>query len=154
MIALLQRVVEASVKISTETVGLIGPGLLVLIGVSPDDTREDARGLLHRLLAYRIFADPAGRMNLSLVDVRGGLLLVPQFTLVADSRTGLRPGFSHAASPQLGRELFDFLVTEARSRHTPVASGVFGAHMQVALINDGPVTIRLESGHAQREPKP
>ena len=145
MIALLQRVVESSVKIDGKTVGQIGPGLLALIAVRPTDTPEDARRLLERILRYRIFADQAGKMNRSVTDVRGGLLLVPQFTLAADTRKGLRPGFSHAADPAHGRQLFDLLLWEARGRHSPVASGVFGAYMQVALTNDGPVTIWLES---------
>jgi D-tyrosyl-tRNA(Tyr) deacylase len=145
MIALLQRVVESSVKIDGKTVGQIGPGLLALIAVRPTDTPEDARRLLERILRYRIFADQAGKMNRSVTDVRGGLLLVPQFTLAADTRKGLRPGFSHAADPAHGRQLFDLLLGEARGRHSPVASGVFGAYMQVALTNDGPVTIWLES---------
>lgn len=122
---------------------------MVLVGVRPGDTRDDAVRLLERVLAYRIFEDADGRMNRSLVDVRGGLLLVPQFTLAADTRKGLRPGFSHAAAPELGRELFDFLVAAARANHDPVEAGVFGARMQVALVNDGPVTIWLESPHRE-----
>jgi D-tyrosyl-tRNA(Tyr) deacylase len=145
MIALLQRVVESSVKIDGQLVGAIGAGLLALIAVRPTDTVEEAGKLLERILRYRIFADPAGKMNLSLTDVRGGLLLVPQFTLAADTQKGLRPGFSHAADPAHGRQLFEWLLVEARQRHSPVASGSFGAHMQVALTNDGPVTIWLES---------
>jgi D-aminoacyl-tRNA deacylase len=145
MIALLQRVVESSVKIDGKTVGEIGPGLLALIAVRPDDGGEQVARLLDRLLRYRIFADGAGKMNLSVADVRGGLLLVPQFTLAADTQKGLRPGFSHAADPALGRQLFEMLLRDARQRHSPVESGVFGANMQVALINDGPVTIWLES---------
>jgi D-tyrosyl-tRNA(Tyr) deacylase len=145
MIALLQRVVESSVRIDGAIVGAIGPGLLALVGVRPADTAADAERLLDRLLRYRIFDDADGRMNRSLTDVQGGLLVVPQFTLAADTRKGLRPGFSHAAPPALGRELFDHLVTAARARHAPLASGVFGAHMQVSLVNDGPVTIWLES---------
>jgi D-tyrosyl-tRNA(Tyr) deacylase len=145
MIALIQRVVDSTVKIDGQTVGAIGPGLLALVAVRPTDNREDATRLLKRILHYRIFADEGGRMNRALVDVRGGLLLVPQFTLAADTRKGLRPGFSHAATPELGRQLFDLLLREANDRHAPVASGVFGAHMQVTLTNDGPVTIWLES---------
>jgi D-tyrosyl-tRNA(Tyr) deacylase len=136
---------ESTVRIDGETVGAIGAGLLALVAVRPDDTAEDAGRLLERMLHYRIFADDAGRMNRSLVEVRGGLLLVPQFTLAADTRKGLRPGFSHAATKALGSQLFELLLAGARERHTPVAAGVFGAHMQVALINDGPVTIWLES---------
>lgn len=145
MIALLQRVVESSVRIDGESVGSIGAGLLALVAVRPDDTPAHGHRLLERILRYRIFADAAGKMNLSLTDVRGGLLLVPQFTLAADTAKGLRPGFSRAAPPTLGRQLFELLLQEARQRHTNVASGVFGANMQVTLINDGPVTIWLES---------
>jgi D-aminoacyl-tRNA deacylase len=145
MIALLQRVVDSSVRIDGKIVGSIGVGLLALIAVRPTDTAEEAARLLERILRYRIFADPAGKMNLSLTDVQGGLLLVPQFTLAADTKKGLRPGFSHAADPALGRQLFELLLHEARQRHSPVASGSFGANMQVTLTNDGPVTIWLES---------
>jgi len=145
MIALLQRVVESSVRIDGKVVAAIGPGLLALIAVRPTDAPEDGVRLLERILRYRIFADEAGKMNLSLADVQGGLLLVPQFTLAADTDKGLRPGFSRAATPALGRQLYELLLQEARACHATVASGVFGAHMQVALTNDGPVTIWLES---------
>jgi len=145
MIALLQRVSEAQVAVNDQVVGAIGAGLLVLVGVRPPDTEASAGRLLERLLHYRVFADAADKMNLSLLDVRGGLLLVPQFTLAADTRKGLRPGFSHAAPPAQGMQLYDWLVAAARERHAPVASGVFGAHMQVSLTNDGPVTLWLES---------
>ena len=145
LIALLQRVVESSVRIDGVTVASIGPGILALIGVRPADTPADAERLLDRLLRYRIFADAADRMNLSLAEVGGGLLLVPQFTLAADTRRGLRPGFSTAAPPALGRALFAHLVTTAQGRHAPVGCGVFGADMQVSLTNDGPVTFWLES---------
>jgi len=145
MIALLQRVTRASVEIGGEPCASIGRGLLVLIGVKPEDDEPRASKLLERLLNYRVFADEAGKMNLSLRQIDGGLLLVPQFTLAADTRHGLRPGFSGAAPPEQGRRLFDFLVQSAISRHAPVASGVFGADMQVSLINDGPVTLWLES---------
>jgi D-tyrosyl-tRNA(Tyr) deacylase len=147
LIALLQRVTEARVSVAGETVAAIGPGLLALVGVRPADTPQDAERLVERMLRYRIFADSAGRMNACLVDVGGGLLLVPQFTLAADTRKGLRPGFSHAAEPQLGRRLFEAALLHARSKHSPVASGVFGAHMQLSLTNDGPVTIWLETGN-------
>lgn len=123
----------------------IGPGLLALVGIRPADTPDDARKLVHRIIEYRVFGDDAGRMNRSLADVRGGLLLVPQFTLAAQTRKGTRPGFSTAAPPELARQLFDLALEEAKTRHTPVASGVFGADMQVSLINDGPVTFWLES---------
>jgi len=144
MIALLQRVIRAGVEIAGETCASIGPGLLVLIGVKPEDDEARASKLLDRLLNYRVFADEAGKMNLSLRQIDGGLLLVPQFTLAADTRHGLRPGFSGAAPPDQGRRLFDFLVQSAIARHASVQSGVFGADMQVALVNDGPVTLWLE----------
>ena len=145
MIGLLQRVSHAEVRIGEKSVGSIGQGLLVLVGVRPEDDEAGAQRLLKRLLEYRVFADAAGKMNLSLRQIRGELLLVPQFTLAADTRKGLRPGFSTAAAPDLGRRLFDVLVDSARTEHGRVESGVFGAHMQVSLTNDGPVTIWLES---------
>ena len=125
--------------------GSIGAGLLVLLGVRPADDETAARRLLERLLQYRIFSDDAGKMNLSLVQVQGELLLVPQFTLAADTAKGLRPGFSTAAPPEQGRRLFDFFVQAARERLGQVQTGVFGAHMQVSLTNEGPVTIWLEN---------
>jgi D-aminoacyl-tRNA deacylase len=145
MIALLQRVSEAKVEVDGQPVGSIGPGLLVLVGVRPEDDEAAALKLLTRLLQYRVFADEAGKMNLSLTQVKGQLLLVPQFTLAADTAKGLRPGFSTAAPPELGRRLFDFFVRCAREQHGQVQTGVFGAHMQVSLTNDGPVTIWLEN---------
>jgi D-tyrosyl-tRNA(Tyr) deacylase len=145
LIGLLQRVVEARVDIGEERVATIGPGLLVLVGVRPEDDEASAGRLLSRLLQYRVFADEAGKMNLSLEQVRGDLLLVPQFTLAADTHKGLRPGFSTAAPPEQGRLLFDYLVKGARARHERVETGVFGAHMRVSLTNDGPVTFWLES---------
>jgi D-tyrosyl-tRNA(Tyr) deacylase len=145
MIALLQRVSQARVEVNGNTVGSIGPGLLVLLGVRPADDEAAALKLLARLLQYRVFADEAGKMNLSLTQIRGELLLVPQFTLAADTAKGLRPGFSTAAPPELGRRLFDFFVQAARTQHGTVETGVFGAHMQVSLTNDGPVTIWLEN---------
>jgi len=145
MIALLQRVTEASVAIDGAIVASIRQGLLVLVGVRPEDDPPAAMRLLERLLKYRVFADADGKMNLSLIQVAGGLLLVPQFTLAADTRKGLRPGFSTAAAPDLGRRLFEFLVTAARQQYGSVDCGVFGADMQVSLVNDGPVTIWLES---------
>lgn len=145
MIGLLQRVLQASVDVGAERVASIGPGLLVLVGVRPTDDEAAALRLLDRLVQYRIFADPAGKMNLSLEQVRGQLLLVPQFTLAAETHKGLRPGFSTAAPPQQGRRLFDALVQAARAKALAVESGVFGAHMQVSLTNDGPVTFWLES---------
>jgi D-tyrosyl-tRNA(Tyr) deacylase len=145
MIALLQRVSRARVEIAGDLRGAIDRGLLVLVGVRPADDEASAARLLDKILRYRVFADDAGKMNLNLQQVHGGLLLVPQFTLAADTRHGLRPGFSTAAPPDLGRRLFEGLVTSAQSLHAPVASGVFGADMQVTLTNDGPVTFWLET---------
>jgi D-tyrosyl-tRNA(Tyr) deacylase len=145
MIGLLQRVSDAKVQVDSHTVATIGAGLLVLVGVRPEDDPASALALLRRILKYRIFADAAGKMNLSLAQVEGALLLVPQFTLAADTSKGLRPGFSSAAPPEQGRRLFDYLVQAAREQHGSVESGVFGAHMQVSLTNDGPVTIWLDS---------
>jgi D-tyrosyl-tRNA(Tyr) deacylase len=145
MIALIQRVAEASVRIDGRMTGQIGPGLLALIGVVRGDDSAAAARLLQRVLDYRVFADAAGRMNLSLRTCAGGLLLVPQFTLAADTGGGNRPGFSDAAAPADAAALFDYVVTRACREHGEVASGVFGAHMQVSLINDGPVTFWLES---------
>jgi D-tyrosyl-tRNA(Tyr) deacylase len=144
MIALLQRVTGASVTVGGETVGCIGPGVLALIGVQRGDTEAQAARLLERILGYRIFEDDQGRMNLSLQEVAGGLLLVPQFTLAADTRKGMRASFTPAADPGTGESLFESLLSRARSSHGPVASGRFGAHMQVSLVNDGPVTFWLE----------
>jgi D-aminoacyl-tRNA deacylase len=145
MIALLQRVTSAGVAIAGEPRAAIGRGLLVLIGVTPADDEARASKLLERVLNYRVFADEADKMNLSLRQIGGDLLLVPQFTLAAETRHGLRPGFSGAAPPEQGCRLFDFLVQSACSRHPAVQSGVFGANMQVSLVNDGPVTLWLES---------
>jgi D-aminoacyl-tRNA deacylase len=145
MIGLLQRVSQARVEIGGELRGGIERGLLVLVGVRPEDDQASAIRLVDKLLKYRVFADDAGKMNLSLPQVGGGLLLVPQFTLAADTRHGLRPGFSTAAPPDQGRRLFEGLVQNAAARHAPVASGVFGADMQVTLTNDGPVTFWLET---------
>ncbi len=144
MIGLLQRVTGASVAVNGEVVGAIGRGLLVLACAEPSDTTASAEKLLQRLLAYRVFPDDAGKMNWSLAGTCGGLLLVPQFTLAADTRSGLRPSFSSAASPALARTLFDFLVARARELHADVAVGQFGADMQVSLVNDGPVTFWLQ----------
>ena len=145
MKALIQRVRCARVEVAGEVVGAIDQGLLVLVGVEPQDTPSSVEKILHKLLNYRVFSDAAGKMNLSLSDVGGGLLLVSQFTLAADTKGGLRPSFSSAAPPALGAELFDLLVTQARARHPQVATGQFGADMQVHLVNDGPVTFLLES---------
>jgi len=144
MIALLQRVTHASVSVDGSETGRIAAGLLVLIGVERGDAPAQADRLLERLLAYRVFPDVAGKMNLSLSQQGGGLLLVPQFTLAADTRHGNRPGFSTAASPELGRQLFEYLVGKAEQRHPVVATGIFGANMQVSLCNDGPVTFWLQ----------
>jgi D-aminoacyl-tRNA deacylase len=145
MIGLLQRVTGASVSVGGETIGTIGPGLLVLVGVQAGDTAAQGERLLDRLVTYRVFGDDAGRMNRSLEDTGGGLLLVPQFTLAADTRKGTRPGFSPAAAPEAGLERFLGLVALATARLPGrVATGRFGADMQVALVNDGPVTFWLE----------
>ena len=145
MIALIQRVAQASVRVDDRTVGAIGPGLLALVAVQPGDGEAHVTRMCERLLGYRIFADAAGRMNRSLTDVGGGLLLVSQFTLAADTRKGMRPGFTTAASPEDGRRGFDRLVAECRMRHGTVETGEFGAHMVVSLVNDGPVTFWLEA---------
>ncbi len=145
MIALLQRVSHASVTVAGECVAHIEVGLAVLVGVEKSDTAIDACDLLQRLLSYRVFADSAGRMNLSLKDIGGALLLVPQFTLAAETRKGLRPSFSSSAAPGAAREMFEHLVEAAVQAHDPVRHGLFGAHMQLNLTNDGPVTFWLES---------
>jgi len=145
VIGLLQRVRHAEVRIDGGVAGRIGPGLLVLVGVQREDTEARADRLLQRLLGYRVFADPQGKMNLSLGETAGGLLLVPQFTLAADTRKGARPGFSAAAPPDLGQRLFAYLLQRAHAQHQDVASGRFGADMQVELLNDGPVTFWLET---------
>ncbi len=145
MIGLLQRVSQAAVHVDDELIGEIGSGLLVLVGVQKGDDEARADRLLQRLLGYRVFPDGDGRMNRSLVDVEGGLLLVPQFTLPADTRKGTRPGFSTAAPPEEGRRLFHYLLQRAREQHSPIAAGRFGADMQVSLTNDGPVTFWLET---------
>lgn len=143
MLALIQRVTQARVEVAGDTVGEIGAGLLVLVCAEPADSEAECERLLAKLLRLRIFGDAAGKMNLSLQDTAGGLLLVSQFTLAADTRSGNRPGFSGAAEPGLGRRLFEHLVQLARAAHSAVASGRFGADMQVHLVNDGPVTIPL-----------
>ena len=141
MIGLIQRVTEASVSVEGITVGAIGKGLLVLLAVEPGDTTAQADRMVERLAGYRVFDDDAGRMNLSVSDTGGGLLLVPQFTLAADTRRGMRPSFTRAAPPALGQALFDEVVARARARlGDRVATGRFGAHMRVSLVNDGPVT--------------
>jgi len=143
MIGLLQRVSQARVSVVDELVGEIGQGLLLLLCAEPDDDEAIAAKLLAKVLKLRIFSDSEGRMNRSLQDVGGGLLVVSQFTLAADTRSGNRPGFSAAAPPELGRQLYERFVQLARAAHPQVACGRFGADMKVALINDGPVTIPL-----------
>ena len=143
MIALLQRVAMARVEVEGRCVAAIGPGALVFVCAEPADTRAHADRLVAKLLALRVFSDAAGKMNLSLKDVAGGLLLVSQFTLAADTSRGNRPGFSGAAPPDQGRTLFETVLRSARQQHAPVESGVFGADMQVQLVNDGPVTVPL-----------
>ncbi len=144
MIGLLQRVSQASVSVDGKTVGAIGRGLLVLIGVERGDDEVRADRLLERLLGYRVFPDADGKMNLSVQDIAGGLLLVPQFTLAADTNKGMRASFTPAAAPADGRRLFEYLLRQARQQHANVANGIFGADMQVSLTNDGPVTFWLQ----------
>lgn len=144
MIALLQRVTEARVEVSGATVGSVGPGLLVLLGVERGDGEAEAARLVERVLGYRVFPDDQGRMNRALSDTGGGLLVVPQFTLAADTRKGTRASFTPAAPPDEGERLYERFVAEARSRHPDVATGRFGADMRVHLVNDGPVTFWLQ----------
>ena len=144
MIGLLQRVTRADVVVEGKQIGAIGPGLMVLVCAEKGDTEKEAEALLAKLLAYRVFSDDAGKMNRSITDVAGGLLLVPQFTLAADTNSGTRPSFTPAAAPADGRRLFDHFVAQARTRHGQVETGQFGADMQVSLTNDGPVTFWLQ----------
>lgn len=144
MIALLQRVTHASVVVDGSTVGAIGKGLMVLLCAERGDSEREADALLSKLLSYRVFSDEAGKMNLSVTDTAGALLLVPQFTLAADTKSGTRPSFTPAAAPTDGRRLFDHFVAQARTRHAAVETGQFGANMQVSLTNDGPVTFWLQ----------
>ena len=144
MIALVQRVAQAHVAVGERTVSAIGQGLLVLVCAEPDDTDAVADKLVHKLLKLRIFADEAGKMNLSVADVKGGLLVVSQFTLAADTSGGNRPGFSSAAVPAEGLRLYEYFVAQARKVHGTVQTGRFAADMRVALVNDGPVTIPLQ----------
>ena len=144
MIALLQRVTHASVAIDGAEVGAIEKGLMVLLCAERGDSEREADALLSKLLRYRVFADETGKMNVSVTDTAGALLLVPQFTLAADTRSGTRPSFTPAAAPEDGRRLFDHFVRRARERCTKVETGQFGAHMQVSLTNDGPVTFWLQ----------
>ena len=145
MIALIQRVTRAQVDVADETVGRIGAGLLALVAVQPHDGEPQAQRMVERLLGYRVFADEAGKMNKSLSDTGGGLLLVSQFTLAADTAKGMRPSFTSAAPPEHGRKWFERVVELAKSRHAPVEIGRFGAHMEISLVNDGPVTFWLEA---------
>ena len=144
MIGLLQRVSSAKVVVDGETTGAIDGGLMVLVCAEKGDTEKEADQLLAKLLSYRVFSDDAGKMNKSVTDVAGGLLLVPQFTLAADTNSGTRPSFSPAAAPADGKRLFEYFVAQARSRHPVVGTGVFGADMKVSLTNDGPVTFWLQ----------
>ena len=145
MLALIQRVRDAHVEVDNETVGRIGPGLLALIAVQPGDGEPQVQRMLERLLGYRVFADAEGRMNRSLAEAGGGLLLVPQFTLAADTSKGMRPSFTSAAAPEAGRLWFGRLVELAKKTYPRVEIGRFGAHMDVSLVNDGPVTFWLEA---------
>jgi len=146
MIALIQRVLSASVTVAGESVGAIGPGLLALVAVQPHDGEAQAQRMLQRLLGYRVFSDGHGKMNRSLTDIGGGLLLVSQFTLAADTHSGMRPSFTKAAEPEHGRRWFERLLELARAAHPGVETGRFGAHMVVQLVNDGPVTFWLDTG--------
>lgn len=144
MISVIQRVSSAHVEVDGKDIGRIDAGLLALVAIEPGDGELQAKKLLQKILAYRVFEDSEGRMNLSLADIGGGLLLVPQFTLAADTNSGLRPSFSTCASPEDGRRWFEFLTGLASESHGPVASGCFGADMQVHLVNDGPATFWLQ----------
>jgi len=144
MKALIQRVSESQVSVAKETIGAIDQGILLLLGVEKNDTQECVERCLKKILNYRIFSDDEGKMNLSLKDINGGLLIISQFTLVAQTNKGLRPGFSKGASPAHGKEIYNQLVTLAKTLHPKVATGQFGADMQVSLVNDGPVTFMFE----------
>ena len=144
MISIIQRVTSATVTVADKDIGMIQQGILALVAIEPRDTEKEAQRLLERILSYRIFADAGGKMNLSLRDIRGGLLLVPQFTLAADTQKGDRPSFTSAASPAQGLRLFDYFAQQARENYHTVAFGQFGADMQVSLVNDGPVTFTLK----------
>ncbi len=150
MIGLLQRVTHAEVRVEAQQIAAIEAGLLVLVGVERGDTVATAERLLERLLGYRVFPDDQGRMNRSLADTQGGLLLVPQFTLAADTHKGTRPGFANAADPAEAKAIFAAMLARARTQHTVVAAGEFGADMQVSLCNDGPVTFWLQVGAGSR----
>ena len=145
MLGLIQRVSSASVVIDHETIGEIDQGLLLLLGIQKHDVMGSAEKLLPKVLSYRMFSDPRGKMNLSLSDINGGLLIVSQFTLAADTKKGLRPSFSSAAPPEQAEDLYNHFVNQATQQHLKVQNGRFGADMQVCLVNDGPVTFMLES---------
>jgi len=145
MIGLLQRVTQAKVEVSGTVIGEVSKGLLVLLGVERGDTEKQADRLIERLLGYRVFEDDTGRMNLSLKDIQGGMLIVPQFTLPADTQKGTRPSFTPAATPEEGERLYDYFVNQAKQSYTDIATGQFGADMQVSLVNDGPVTFWLKT---------
>jgi len=145
MIALIQRVTSAQVVVNQQVIGKIDQGILALIGVEKNDTSTNADKLLNRLLGYRIFSDQNDKMNLSLADVKGALLLVPQFTLAADTQKGMRPSFSSAAPPNLGEQMFNYFVQQANQHYDKIQTGEFGADMQVSLCNDGPVTFWLQT---------
>ena len=145
MIALLQRVTHAQVAVQGQVIGAIGQGLLVLLCAERGDAEKQADALLEKLLNYRVFPDEAGKMNRSVRDLQGGLLLVPQFTLAADTRSGTRPSFTPSAAPETARKLFDYFVERARAKHAHIETGQFGAHMAVTLTNDGPVTFWLQT---------
>lgn len=145
MKGLIQRVSEASVEVDGRIIGEIGPGILLLLGIEKNDTEETADKLLKKVRTYRIFSDEEGKMNLNLQQANGGLLIISQFTLVADTKKGLRPGFSNGASPEQGQTLYNYFSTQAQSTDTHTQTGEFGADMKVRLLNDGPVTFLLEA---------
>jgi len=153
MLGLIQRVSTAAVQVDGRRVAHIGPGILALIAVERDDTDREAERLLDRIFRYRVFPDAEGRMNLSLLETGGSLLLVPQFTLAADTRKGTRASFGPAAAPEQGERLFRHLVVTAREKGLPVATGVFGAYMEVSLVNDGPVTFLLSARPSPARPR-
>ena len=144
MLGLIQRVKQASVTVNEVITGEIQQGILLLLGIQKNDTEETAKKLIEKILAYRIFSDENNKMNCSVQQIDGGILVVSQFTLAADTKKGLRPSFSSAAPPAQAEALYDYFVTQMRSKHPQVATGIFGADMQVSLINDGPVTFMLE----------
>lgn len=153
MIGLLQRVTQANVAVDGAVIGAIDAGLMVLVCAERGDSEREADALLSKLLTYRVFSDDAGKMNRSVSDVGGALLLVPQFTLAADTQSGTRPSFTPAAPPDEGRRLFDYFVQQARAKHTVVQTGQFGADMKVSLTNDGPVTFWLQTKPSQSASK-